>query len=74
MTRRKRLSTRERQPAELLAMMEEECWTLRCITLPNAGDADVAWEVISYHMSAPQERTLAIASSPLAALQKAAGE
>ena len=54
---------------DLLAVMEEEHWTVRSVDVPTGGDdSDVAWEVVEHHMADPQERVIASGKSPRAAL------
>ena len=57
---------------DLLAAMEQECWTLRCIDVPTGGgDADVAWEVVQHHMANPRDRVIASGKTPEQALTAA---
>lgn len=57
---------------DLLAVMEKECWTLRCVDIPTGGgDADVAWEVVSHHMAKPHDRVIATGNTPIKALAAA---
>ena len=57
---------------ELLAEMASRNWTLRCVEVPTgAGDADVGWEVVSYHMAAPNEHVEGVGASPREALARA---
>jgi len=57
---------------DLLAVMEKECWTLRCVDIPTGGgDADVAWDVVSHHMAKPHDRVIATGNTPIKALAAA---
>lgn len=57
----------------LLRVMEQECWTLRCVDIQTGGgDADVGWEVVSHHQAKPHDRVIASGCTPEEALRKAA--
>jgi len=57
---------------ELLELLEEHCWDIRCIDLPTGGgDADVEWQIIEHHIAAPQERVIAFGTSLKEALKQA---
>ena len=59
--------------ASLLRVMEQECWTLRCVDIQTGGgDADVGWEVVSHHQAKPHDRVIASGCTPEEALRKAA--
>ncbi len=57
---------------DLLQIMEEECWTLRCIDLPTGGgDSDIGWEAVQHHMAKPHDRVVGFGKTPKEALQAA---
>lgn len=61
-----------RQPA--LEIIEQNCWDLRCVSLPTgAGDADIGWEIVEHHMAPPKERIIGRGNSPMKALNEALG-
>lgn len=63
------------EAAALLRTIQQECWTLRCVSIPTGGDdADVGWEVVEHHMAKPHERVVAIGCTPTEALRCAASE
>lgn len=60
------------QPA--LEIIEQNCWDLRCVSLPTgAGDADIGWEIVEHHMAPPKERIIGRGNSPMEALNEALG-
>jgi len=45
---------------ELLDMLRDECWDLRCFDIQTGGgDADVGWTVIGHWQAEPREREIA---------------
>ena len=49
----------DKEDAELLDWLREECCDLRCISSPTGGDDyDVRWVVIQHHMAKPHEREI----------------
>lgn len=61
-----------RQPA--LEIIEQNCWDLRCVSLPTgAGDADIGWEIVEHHMAPPKERIIGRGNSPMKAFNEALG-
>lgn len=56
---------------DLIEVLEDECWTLRCVEVPGFDESDVAWQVVGYYMEKPQERLIASASNPRAAILEA---
>lgn len=60
------------EAVKLFEVIEQECWDVRCISIPTgAGDADVAWEIIEHHMARPKERVVGRGSTPMEALNEA---
>jgi hypothetical protein len=55
----------------LLAILEENCWDLRCRDVPLWDDVDTEWVVIEHHMSKPREREYLPASTPVRAIRNA---
>jgi hypothetical protein len=61
-----------REDAERLDYTERECLTVRCVDIPTgAGDADVGYEVVSYHMAEPYARIVGAGPTPRAAIDRA---
>jgi hypothetical protein len=61
-----------RRDAERLDWIERENATLECFATPTgAGDADVRWRVITYHMQSPVEREVGDGDTPRAAIDAA---
>lgn len=45
---------------ERIDALSEECWDLRCFSVPTGGgDADVGWRVVGHWEAKPHERTIA---------------
>src|SRR5690606_1368967 len=45
---------------EMLDVLEDEGWDLRCRNVPTGGDDyDVEWYVVEHHTAAPHEREVA---------------
>lgn len=65
---------RLREDEARLNAVRDNYWRLDCFQMPTgAGDADVGWKVIEYHMAAPTERVVAGVSedNPRAAIDAA---
>ena len=55
----------------LIGFLEENTIDLRCIDEPCQDDFDISWIVVEHYMDKPQEREIARASTPIAALKDA---
>jgi len=56
---------------DLLQILDDECWDLRCVASPNLDDADIVWKVVSHDMEPPNERIEGCGHTPKAALANA---
>jgi hypothetical protein len=58
---------------DLLKVLEDECWDLRCVDEPTPGgdDGDIAWQVVGHWMSKPQERVIGYGKTPKSAIEDA---
>lgn len=50
----------ETSDTKRLDALRDECWDLRCFSVPTGGDdADVAWKIVGHWQAEPHERTIA---------------
>lgn len=68
-----RYSSADTERLDLWEIIEDEAWTIQAVDEYDslAGDGDVRWDVIQYHMAEPRERVVGTGRTPKAAVLNA---